>query len=360
MKPKGYYSQNDLSYSTVYGSGIYEWTGQYVQDPLRGDNGQGHRSPLLTNVITGEQFFMKRLNCNDKVQNCYRERILTPPINTHILWPSDMINLTDEQQADCSLFVAQEYTPTPTPSAERAGSSALLFPYGGYPPVINGIRKLSQISSPNWKVKEVRNMAVEIAKALESINKCGYFYTDIHLSRVYFNEDESVYLDFSNLIFSLKKARGDSEIETCHLEPSEYPVEFADPAVIRGLIPNVDFHSQNFSVCALFFFLFLGQYPYDGRLLTGYADDTIQAHYVKFRDYHKMPVFIFDPKDKQNALGAFFEEQQVIDLWAKLPRALKTMFIKTLRQENAERTIPVNNPTPSMWLKCFQDIGWCD
>lgn len=129
MKRKGYYSQSDLYCSTVYGSGIYEWSGQYVQDPLCGDNGEGHISPLLTNIITGEQFFVKRFNCSDKMYPCYRERILTPPVNDYILWPSDMIDLTDEQQTDCSLFVAQEYTPTPTPNEERKGANAFLFPY---------------------------------------------------------------------------------------------------------------------------------------------------------------------------------------------------------------------------------------
>lgn len=358
MKSKGYYSQSDLYYSTVFGSGIYEWNGQYVQNPLCGDKGEGHLSPLLTNIITGEQFFLKRFNCSYKMHNSYRDRILVPPENDHVLWPSDMINLAEEQQSNCSLFVAQEYSPTPTPIERRSGTRALLFPYGGYPRVVNGIRKLSQIDTPNWKVHEVRNMAIEIARALESVNRSGYFYTDIHLSRIYFNEDGAAYLDFSNLIFSFKDSVGQDAMEVCHLNDSEYPIEFADPAVVRGLTKSVDYHSQNFSMCALFFYLFFGQYAYDGRLLTGYADDTVQTHYVKFRDYHKMPVFIFDPNDNQNALGAFFEEQQVIDLWDELPSPLKNLFIRTLKQDNAERTVPVNNPTPSMWLKCFKDIGW--
>lgn len=360
MKPKSYYNQDDLYYSMIYGSGIYEWNGQYVQDPLCGDNGEGYLSPLLTNVITGEQFFAKRFNCNKKMHDCYRERILVPPVNGQILWPSDMIGLSDQQQADCSLFVAHEYTPTPTPNEERVGASALLFPYGGYPAVVNGIRKLDQIKPHNWKKREIRQMAAAIARALENLNRCGYFYADIHLSRLYFNNDFYVYLDFSNLIFSLKDAAGKEAKELCRVEPTEYPIEFADPAVVRGLIPNVDFHSQNYSLCALFFYLFLGQYAYDGRLLTGYADDTAQAHYVKFRDYHKMPVFVFDPKDKKNAPGIFYEDQQVIDLWNELPEPLKTLFIKTLSQENAERTISVNNPTPSVWLKIFEEIGWCE
>ena len=360
MKAKRYYSQTDLYHSAVFGSGIYEWNGQLVQDPLCGDKGEGHLSPLLTNIITGEQFFMKRFHCGSKLRESYIQRILTPPINRHVLWPSDMIELTREQQASCSLFVAQEYTPTPTPDGDRAGASALLFPYGGYPRVVNGIRKLAQLDSPNWTVREVRQMAVEIARALESVNKSGYFYTDMHLSRIYFHDDGTVYLDFSNLIFSFRDAAGWDAGQVCAVEDAEYPIEFADPAVVRELVPNVDFHSQNFSLCALFFYLFVGQYPYDGRLLTGYADDTVQTHYMKFRDYHKMPVFIFDPKDDQNALGAFYEEQQVIDLWEGLPQGLKELFIRTLRQENAERTVPVNNPTPSMWLKCFREAGWCE
>lgn len=360
MKSKGYYNQGDLYYSTVFGSGIYQWTGQYVQDPLCGDRGEGHLSPLLVNIITGEQFFAKRLHCTEPLYHSYQDRILTPPRSDHLLWPSDMIDLDEAQQSTCSLFVAQEYTPTPTPTEQREGNHALLFPYGGYPKVEDGIKKLAQMDTPNWTSKAVRDMAVQIALALEDVNRCGYFYTDIHLSRIYFNETGSVYLDFSNLIFSFKDSVGKNARTVCHLEPAEYPIEFADPAVVREVVPNVDFHSQNFSMCALFFYLFLGQYAYDGRLLTGYTDDTLQEHYTKFRDYHKMPVFIFDPKDTQNALGAFYEEEQVIDLWQELPKQLKELFIHTLRQENAERSVPVNNPTPSMWLKCFTELGWLD
>ena len=202
-------------------------------------------------------------------------------------------------------------------------------------------------------------MAVEIARALESLNRSGYLYADIHLSRIYFSDVGSVYLDFSNLIFSFQDSVGRAADTVCRVEQGEYPLEFADPALVRGLAPHVDLHSQNYSLCALFFYLFLGRYPYDGRLLTGYVDDTSQQHYVKFRDYHRMPVFIFDPEDTKNSLGAFWEEQQVIELWEELPGKLQEMFIRTLRQENAERTGPVNNPTPSTWLRCFRELGWC-
>lgn len=356
MSANKYRVPSDLYYSVIYGGGIYEWNGQKVQDPLGGDRGEGRTSPLLTNLITGETFFLKRLP--ESVRDRFRARVLTPPRNEHVRWPSDMVHLEEAQRETCSLFVAQEYSPAP--AAEQEGVDALLFPYGGYPKMVDGLRRLSQVEAPSWKVQEIRSMAVEIARALESLNRSGYLYADIHLSRIYFSDVGTVYLDFSNLIFSLQDSVGRRADMVCRVEQGEYPLEFADPALVRGLTPHVDLHSQNYSLCALFFYLFLGRYPYDGRLLTGYMDDTLQRHYVKFRDYHKMPVFIFDPEDTENSLGAFWEEQQVIELWEELPGKLREMFIRTLRRENAERTGAVNNPTPSTWLRCFRELGWCE
>lgn len=357
MSANKYRTQDDLYYSAVYGRGIYEWTGELVQDPLSGDRGEGHVSPLLANINTGERFFLKRMS--ERGRSSYRRRVLTPPRAERILWPSDMVHLDEEQRRACSLFVAQEYSPTPIPEEERNESDALLFPYGGYPRMVEGNRRLAQIGAPSWKVPEVRDMAVEIARALESVNRSGYFYSDIHLSRMYFTEDHQVFLDFSNLICSFRDSVARNAAELCYAEPGSYPIEFADPAVVQGLIPFPDFHSQNYSLSALFFYLFLGRYAYDGRLMTGYPDDTIQQHYVKFRDYHKMPVFIFDPEDTTNSLGAFYEEQQVIALWEETPASLRELFLRTLRQDNVKRLRPADNPTPSAWLRCFEELGWC-
>lgn len=73
-----------------------------------------------------------------------------------------------------------------------------------------------------------------------------------------------------------------------------------------------------------------------------------------------MPVFIFDPDDHQNALGAFDEEQQVIDSWNALPEPLSQIFISVLGRENALCQCKYENPTPSMWLRCFRELGWLE
>lgn len=350
-------NSKELLYSHIYGRGIYQQTGYMVQDPLGGGNGEGYLSPLLRNVITGEEFYMKRFNYNYRVHGKYRNRIMFPPRRNHILWPVDMVNLNNKD-IECSMYVTEEYTDTPTDPKMRNGNIGLLFPYGGYPYMVNGIRRLQQIGVLSWKKQDVQIIAYQIIKAIDDINRCGYIYGDIHLSRIFFMTDDTVYFNFSGLIFPMKDVFSEDALSTCRIQGNEYPVEFAEPAVYRGLHKILDFQSQNFSLTALLFYLFIGRYPYDGRLLSGYADDSIQHHYVKFRDYIKMPVFIFDPEDKQNALGAFAEERVIIELWDELPEILQSVFISTLRQSNAERTNIVDNPTPGMWLNYFKMVGW--
>lgn len=358
MGANGYLTTEDLIYSCVYGSGIYRKSGQVVQDPIGGDNSEEYLSPLLKNIITGEEFFMKRLHCSFAVCNRYRERILNPPCRQHILWPSDLIVLDETQANECSLFVAQEYSEEVTPVDQRQGFHALLFPYAGYPKMINGIRRMAKVPQKSWKNAEIRTLAYKILVAIESINRCGYVYEDIHLSRIFFDENDDVYLNFTNLAYTFSDLTANDAKEICSVQEGGYPIEFADPSVVRGTKKILDFQSQNFSICSLLFYLFFDQYPYDGRLLTGYVDDSIQHHYIKFRDYHKMPVFIFDPDDSQNALGAFDEEQQVIDLWEECPLEIREFFIATLKRENAERIKSTDNPTPSMWIKCLTTVGW--
>lgn len=77
MRSNKYYTSGDLYYSAIYGGGIYEWTGEMVQDPVGGERGEEAVSPLLSHVLTGEQFFLKRIP--DGSRSRYRNMILSPP-----------------------------------------------------------------------------------------------------------------------------------------------------------------------------------------------------------------------------------------------------------------------------------------
>lgn len=366
MSGKGYIQPEELLFSCIFGGGVYKETGQYVQDPIGGDDGKGHLSPLLKNVITGEEFFIKRLDCSDFMYNRYRDRILKPPKRNHILWPTDMIMLGSAQMDKCNLTVEQEYSDASTQNEEQNGIRALLFPYAGYPKRINAIRRLGEIGQKNWKNASVRKIAVKILEAIDEINRCGYIYGDIHLSRIFFDERNEVYFNFSNLVFSYADTYSDEAEIICSMQTNSYPIEFADPSIIQGKQRVIDFQAQNFSLCSLLFYLFFGRYAYDGLLLDDHRYDgddrdlSSPRHYIKFREYHKMPVFIFDSRDTRNELGVFDEEQQIIDLWQECPGELKDLFASTLKQENAERTIHYDNPTPRNWLNCLNSIGWIE
>lgn len=353
----GKYKSEDLLYSCIFGSGIYRVTKESVMDPLFGEGDEDRYSPILRNDITGEEFYMKLLNCSPEMYGKYSDRITNPPVRTHLLWPADMVDLQDKD-IGCSLFVSTQYTDDPDSDNNWQCHRALLFPYGEYPHMINGAQRLKQIKNATWKNPEIRKIAYQLVKALDEINRSGYSYQDFHLSKFFFLDNDEIYLDFSSLAISLADCvSGDTETERM-LEDNEYPLEFADPAVFNRKHDSFDFDSQNYSLTAFLFYLFIGIYPYDGRLLTGFMDDNIQRHYVKFRNYLKMPVFVFDPDDTHNALGAFAEDEEVIELWEELPDLLKSLFINTLKKSNAERETAVSNPTPGMWMACFDALGW--
>ena len=52
------------------------------------------------------------------------------------------------------------------------------------------------------------------------------------------------------------------------------------------------------------------------------------------------------------------DEQQILDLWEETPGEIKTLFLHTLCQENAERTGKDRTASPEDWLKCFEKLGW--
>ena len=134
-------------------------------------------------------------------------------------------------------------------------------------------------------------------------------------------------------------------------------MEFADPSVVCGQAPELSFRSQNFSLCALLFYLLMGRYAYDGSMLVGYPDNDSYNHYVKFRDYHKIPVFIFDPADRSNAIGTFEEERRTITLWEEAPEELRGWFLHALCRPPSAAN-PAESPAPENWLALFRHLGW--
>lgn len=342
---RAYYTQEALSFSLISGGGIYQWTGQTAPEPPGGSDS----GPVVRNVHTGEEFLLKRTNCTAVRMRDYCRYLRLPPPDSCVLWPEDMITLTEEQQMRCGLFVEQFYAEKP--ASGRHGSVALLFP--PCPPMQCMTDYLAGLRERNWKNEAVQKLIQGILQVMAQVNRAGYLYGDLSFSRFFLTSEGRVVLNFSNLIFSDLDRPGGSGVP---LRKGAYPIEFADPTIVRGLRTEMDMESQNFSLTAMIFYLMFGVYPYDGRLMSGYPDDNPQQHAAKFRDYHRMPVFLFDPADSRNALGAFEEDQAVLNLWSECPEEIRTIFIRTLAQSNAERTQKIQNPSPEDWLRCFEEL----
>lgn len=338
---------DNLFFSEIFGGGIYQWNSQFVCSPL--DRRGEENSPLLIHAVTGEQYYTKWVDTSEGMRSYYQKLILSPPQCSNILWPSDMISVPEARAGLFGLPVAQNYFEVKP--VKRPGETAvLLFSYTGGLNAVGAAERLDRTSPHGWRDPVLQKIAGHTVEIFHWLNRAGYAYQDFHLSRFFFGNDGRVILDFTNLIFPLKKgSRGPSD--RMRISSGKFPLEFAEPAFVYGRKKRLDIRSQNYSLCALLFFLFLGRYAYDGRLMDENPDKTV-------REDRKMPAFIFDPEDLSNRVGEFEEEQLVIERWGGLPEVLKEAFLMTLRQ-NGEKDSPcVCYPTPATWLWLLEQLGW--
>lgn len=243
MNGKGYFSSDGLFFSAIYGSGIYQWSRKEVQDSFAGEK-EKRSSPVLVSQVTGEKYFARRFQNKELLRNRYQKQIQNPPKGNRILWPVDMVLLSEKRE-------------------DPDSTGLLLFPLKDIYGVKNIRYCLEQIREDdrNWTNRKIRKMSVEIVRGLEDLNRSGYIYGDLHLSSIYFRKDRSVLLDFSDLIFTFEEiVKKENEILCPPAE--EYPLAFAEPSFVRGQKKALDFNSQNYSLNALLFFLFFARHAY--------------------------------------------------------------------------------------------------
>lgn len=356
MKKK-YYELEDLAFSAMYGGAVYERSDRCVPDPFPlQENGPGE-SPLMVNVLTGETVFLRRLNTAASVDLAlYRRRILDRPESDDVFWPIDLMILSPALQARCTLFVDNQYTDKPLSPAGRTGDLAAAFIYRDTTGLERFDSWLSRAGYLSWKNPAIVRAAAAILSSVDKLNRSGYNFNDVHFSRLYYNGADRVMIDYSTLINSKWEMASRSPLRT-NFE-NNYPMEFGHPQIFDETLKYVSYQTQNYSLAALLFFLFFGRCAYDGSLLTGYVDTDLLSHYVKFRQYWKMPVFLFDEEDTRNAIGSFEEEKAVIQLWKECPETLKEFFRRTLILQKESRPGIRIFPSPLDWLTAFKELGW--
>ena len=74
-------------------------------------------------------------------------------------------------------------------------------------------------------------------------------YEDFHLSRIFFQENGSAFLDFSNLMYRFDDCNLIGQSAACSPGVHQYPIEFAEPAFVQGKVNSLDFPSHTYSLC---------------------------------------------------------------------------------------------------------------
>ena len=356
-----YKSENDLFFSEVVGQGVYFLNEEtmYLPDNLYTDTPRAF--PVFENYQTGEQFFAKKIRpfAHNRAYVRYARTMVDPEL---ILWPCDVIELNRPDGSEVNCGLEKYYDAFEEPELTDVVWKAVLFPRNGCIPgrrvsdIVQGYVDSRQL---NYKNPNVVLLARRILEAFYKLNKKGYLYLEVSFDRFHMIENGNIYFDFSNLVYRTADTTNIDRMNENKLAEKWFPVEFAEPAVIQGKWNYADQRTQNYSLSAMLFYLLFGLHPYDGRLMDDYETNSRLQYYEKYEDYHKMPIFVFDPEDGRNRLGIFLSEKKILELWDSAPEKLKNMFQRSLAEDNAERnTAKDMNPTPEEWLNCFAEVHW--
>lgn len=352
-KSLNYIEESDLYFSQLYGDGIYGWTGDYVPDPT--DPSGRRRCPSFVDVETGDLFYGKRVLLNRYLAQYMRGIVAAPEID-NVIWPVDLITLHEETEF-AENYLEHMFGLTAEDSEEMLRdpdyppNNMLLFPIQDYAIQRTVADELKEARELSWKNPRIRGLLGRLADAFCALNEKGYLCLDIDPRHLYVRGDQRIVFEYSDLVF-----RNPDSGEELHpnertlLKPGEYPVEYVPSTLVRGGAAYPAGGHQNYSLTAFFFYLMIGRLPCEGPLLEGLTDNNPDEHEQKFKVYHENPVFIFDPEDDSNHLGAFASDQRVIGLWQELPQPIRKAFLHTLRTRAKE--VP---PSAAAWRELLAD-----
>lgn len=345
------------------------------------------RSVILTDEKDKERYFAKRIRyfgdnedyktgMDEHIRNHYERLIANPPLSNQIIWPHDIVLLSENTGRDVSLMVANNYQVFSEDVKNDLSLYALLFPCGN-DSVISGIncsmqeyiediRRKNGPVSCNYTNSLIRLLSYSMVYAIYEINRYGYLYYDIDMSRFFLDNNGRFVLDFSNMLYTNAEIcmvnSGKSFVE----EPDEFPMTYVEPALFQTrsqmqqdnqnkiLLP--DYAAQNYSLSALLFQLFFDIHPYNGRLYETYDESSKMKRYNKCEAYLNNPIFIFDRENKSNRIE---DDRYQTKFWQDCPEVLKNIFLNVFDIDNStRRNSKYSYPTPIEWLNLLSEIGW--
>ena len=228
------------------------------------------------------------------------------------------------------------------------------------------IRRTNGPDSCNYTNSLIRLLAYSTVYAIYEINRFGYQYYDIDMSRFFLDNNGWFVLDFSNMIYTSAEKLMVNDGKSCIEEPEEFPMTYAEPALFQTktqmkqnnqskiLLP--DYAAQNYSLSTLLFRLFFDIHPYNGRLYETYDESSKMKRYNKCEAYLNNPIFIFDRENRDNCIE---DDRYQTELWKNCPDVLRNTFLNIFDIDNStRRNSKYYYPTPAEWLNLLSELGW--
>ncbi len=190
---------------------------------------------------------------------------------------------------------------------------------------------------------------LNIANLFRKIHLKGWCYKDINEGNIYINNKtgEIRMIDCDNIsIQSVKTIEGTHG----YMAPEVYDTH------------KPDIYTDYFSMAVLFYRMFVGGYPMDGKRIQEYLiRNNLSVGEAASVIYGKNALFAFDPKDTSNSIRGLVDplEPHLYAIqtkrWDALPPELKAMFQKTffegLKNENRTR-----RATDRDWIQTFESL----
>lgn len=274
-----------------------------------GDGGQGivYLCEYNGKSYALKWYFNNKLKSPDKFYNNLKENIkLGTPTNS-FLWP---LILTEKQMDSFGYLMDLR------------------------PPEYEDFSKFLIAKVKFHSITSVINAALNIVNGFRELHRMGYSYQDLNDGNFFINPINGKVLICDN----------DNVAPYGENLGIAGKCRYMAPEVVLGnKLPSV--HTDRFSLAVALFLLLFSSHPLEGKKTT--VPCMTEALEKKF--YGSEPVFIFDPKNKEN-IPVRGIHNNAIKLWPLYPQFIKDAFIKSftegINSENARIT-------ETAWQKLF-------
>lgn len=193
---------------------------------------------------------------------------------------------------------------------------------------------------------------INIAHLFKRVHFKGWCYKDINEGNIYINNKtgDIRIIDCDNIsVQSSKTIKGTDG--------------FMAPEVYVTSAP--DTYTDYFSMAVLFYRLFVGSFPMDGKKTRAFLiNNNLSVQEAAATIYGTMALFAFDPKDKSNEIRKLTDPLNP-DLyaiqtkrWNRLPTEIQNGFIQTF-STGLTNTNRHKRATDRDWIKIFDNLQSC-